>query len=105
MAQLYIQNGVDVNANWTASIAVSPDGVHWSSLPKTDMAVHQLTLFRKQNALNDSAIKRVVSLRYKGTQDFAIKFKLSDVADQPTWTDNDAGLIQAQDDISDWIEN
>ena len=103
MAKLHISNGVDVQANWVESIAISSDGVLWGTFPKASLAVHPVKLERNVNALNDTAVKRVIGLRYKGEDSFAIKIKLGEVANQAGWPDTDAGLVQAVSDINGWL--
>lgn len=97
-----IVNGITADAGWTKQIAHSSDGVNWNTLSKINLRVKRDAVTGNTSSpLVDSSAKFIITLL--GGDDELLRFKLSDVTNQPTWTLNLAGLQKAVDDINTWI--
>jgi len=99
---MHIDNGIGVDAGWTKQIAHSPDGVIWTPLNKANLTVKPaVTKGNPNSPLVDSNDSYVICITYK--EETMLKFNLNEVKNQAGWTLNNAGILQAVDDISTWI--
>jgi len=70
----------------------------------TGWTYHPLSQMVISSTNNGTPPKYIVSIRYiTGLDNVFDDFDLSEVSNQPTWTDDDAGLEVAKTDISSWI--
>ncbi|MCK5644240.1 MAG: hypothetical protein KAJ19_25805 [Gammaproteobacteria bacterium] len=101
---IYIDKGVNVDASWVNHIAVSSDGINWSTIN-----IHALDVkSRYLNLNNDSPLTRGGShgMITISTSDSNIKaqFDPNDVLNQPTWLGNTPAKLQkAVADITGWL--
>jgi hypothetical protein len=97
-----IVNGITADAGWTKQIAYSSDGVNWNTLSKANLRVKRDAVTGNTSSpLVESSGKFIVTLLHSDEE--LLRFKLSDVTNQPTWTNDLAGLQKAVDDINTWI--
>jgi hypothetical protein len=102
---IYIDDGVNVDASWINSIAVSADGVNWDTINKAGLNV----INRWVNLPSDSPILRksshgLISLTVGSDDTQLITFDPNDVVNQAGWQGNTpAELQQAVLDITGWI--
>lgn len=108
MGKLYIQEGSVVDAGWVDQIAVSSDGVTWSSIQKAGLSVTLFTSKRDKTRYN--ALDKIKGTEYLITlsdgkeNGFNLQFNPNDVANQATWLgDTIVKARVAVDDISTWI--
>ncbi len=108
MASIYISNGTTVNAGWTKHIAVSPDGVNWSAIPKEGKMVSVVGIQLDPNSVNNALTKGKETyweITIKDSSDMhTIKFNPNDVKNQATWLGNTEAKAQvAMGDIITWL--
>jgi len=102
---IYIDDGVNVDASWINSIAISADGVNWSTINKHALNVNA----RWVNLPSKSPILRkqshgLISLTVGEADDQKIVFDPNDVVNQPTWQGNTpAELYVTAGDITGWL--
>lgn len=104
---LYIDDGVNVDASWVNSIAISKDGVNWDTINKSSLDVRS----RFINISDADSIPFVnkgnhgrIALSRNGEDDAVIDFDPNDVVNQPTWQGNTPSSLQnAVADISGWL--
>ena len=102
----HISNGVDVDPNWTELIAVSNDGVTWSTFRKD--AIINIAQVSSSNA-NKGTFgspqrdqNRRIHINLRGGLD--ITFDVQDVANQATWSNGTLAALQvAVSDINSWL--
>lgn len=98
--KIYIDNGT--NLGWDTQVAISYDGVAWSSVPKAGMKVlvHQLN-FQTASPGNvdiEPSGDVITLMNVADTSTYA-RFHIEDVANQPTWTTTALAL----QDINEWL--
>jgi hypothetical protein len=106
---VYIEDGVNVNAGWTESIAVSSDGNTWSSINKHQLDVNPRWISQSNNpnrrhpAVNKGEHALITVSRGEGELPILV-FDPNDVVNQPTWQGNTPANLQAAvADITTWI--
>jgi hypothetical protein len=105
---MYIDNGVNVNPAWTRSIAVSADGVNWSTIHWQGLDVKSRFIIQNESAdarhpfVNKGKHGRI-TLGISEDQ-VKLEFDPNDVVNQPTWQGNTPAAVQnAVTDLTDWI--
>lgn len=100
--KIYIQNGSAVNAAWTGLIAMSPDGVTWSTFPKLGLQVNQHTFTLDKSGYNNvnkfGEPGQYIVLQEHSDKEVYCRFLFSNVVNQ-TWT----SANDAVEDINTWI--
>lgn len=91
-----ISKGTDIDSSWTNSIAVSKGGSTWANLNVSNLSVRP-----QKSTDRDKKLKFKVTL-LDGKEEVEWFF-LDEVKNQPTWTNDMAGLTIAIDDITTWI--
>lgn len=91
-----ISNGIDIDSSWVDSIAVSRGGDLWANLNSENLTVRP----QSTTARDGSQKFKIIILDGKKELEF---FFLSEVDNQPTWTNDIAGLVVASNDIATWI--
>lgn len=99
---LYIQNGGDVNVLWTKHIAVSNDGVNWSTFPKENCVVSRAETNATKTPLypvSSGKVQKIV-IKDASTERVHIEFDLKNVKTPNTWgTDMNLAIS----DITTWL--
>ncbi len=103
---IHIEEGVDVNPNWTEVIAISNDGKTWSTFRKDAITnVAQVSSDNANKGVFGSPQRdqnRRIHINLRGGVD--ITFDVQDVANQATWSDGSLAALQvAIDDINSWL--
>jgi hypothetical protein len=95
---MLINKGTDINADWTNSIAVSRNNGLWKTISALNITVSpQRTTGRNQE-------QKFKIYLLDGIEELEWFF-LDEIENQPTWTNNVLGLIQAVLDITSWVSN
>jgi hypothetical protein len=104
--RLYVSNGITVDAAWTKYIAVSENGVNWTTIPKEGTMVR--SSFRSSgntippNVIGPRLNTRISLVDSGGTQ--IMGFECDNVINQATWQGKTPAALQvAVDDITTWL--
>jgi len=106
---IYLDNGVNIDASWVNHIAVSSDGVNWTPINKSFLSVNQrwLNLSSDPNFRHPWVNKGshgLITLRYGTDSEVALVFDPNDVINQATWQGNTTAELQvAVADITGWL--
>jgi len=99
---MYIANGITADAGWTKQIAFGEDGITWNSLNKANITLKKTIVHgNTKSPLVSTADSYAITLLHGN--DELLKFQLSDIKNQPSWTSDSAGIATAIDDISTWL--
>lgn len=100
--KIHLQNGTVVDADWKGLIALSVDGVNWSTFPKEGLQVKQypvqFTTTGENNINKFNQPGAYVTLAEFSSRDEFLRFYPTDVVNQ-SWTTGQAAVNE----ISSWI--
>ena len=102
---IYIDDGVNVNLSWINSIAISADGVNWSTINKHGINVNSrwIDLPASSPILRKSS-HGLISLSIGNDDTQLITFDPNDVVNQAAWNGNTLAAMQlAVADITGWL--
>jgi len=110
---MYLSNGVDINVKWTEFIAVSHDGVSWTTIRKNNFVDVQGTF---SNPLPQGSQQYPINRNYgfdthgrvqiKLTDGTRFSFEVQKVNNQPTWLAPATVKLKvdaAINDITEWL--
>lgn len=107
---MYIDNGPNVNAAWTKTIAFAPNGADWQPIPKANIssiAPVFIPNVRASVANRGYAYQDWAQVHIRFNDGTKFSFDVQDVKNQPTWNTGAAsvqdGLNKAISDITSWL--
>jgi hypothetical protein len=95
---MLINKGTDINVDWTNSIAVSRNNGLWKTISALNITVSP----QRTSGRNQEQKFKIYLL--DGIEELEWFF-LDEINNQPTWTNDVAGLIQAVLDITSWVSS
>lgn len=97
---MQVDNGVNIDPNWTDVISISHDGTNWDNISKEGLSVGQSFVGKPMFTYKYDQVARIILKR--GDQHI-LSFDIQQVTNQAGWTGDPSGLQQAVSDITSWL--